>query len=251
MRRAEPPAEKRDAEQPIEYAVARVLITSEQRGSYDDALQRLRAIAAARDERAQSVEISGWPAVEVKFAEPLPRRGAKERRRRPNLSLQRCKYSAPSGDRSRRQSGDAGRFCAARRSQGLLQGAEDLALSARFAKQGNPGEVQETLADCKRRKTSGSRYVECVGAWRRWKARHSQPVLLMQQIGAPVAVQSGRGELEIAAHASANRRSDRKQPTACRSRLIAGRALGQDQPVFSVSTILRWLAPSVATSTWA
>ena len=146
MRRAEPPAEKRDAEQPIEYAVARVLITSEQRGSYDDALQRLRAIAAAWDEPAQFVEISGWPAVEVKFAEPLPRRGAKGEEEEtepfsPTVQVQRAITAIAADDKV--VTLDASVLPDA--PQGLLQGAQDLALSARFAKQGNPGEVQETL----------------------------------------------------------------------------------------------------------
>ena len=93
MQHAVPAVEKKGAEQPTGYAVARVLITTELRGSYENALQRLRAIAASRDDPAQFVEIGGWPSVEVKFVEPLPRRGARDEED-PNHFLQRSKCIA-------------------------------------------------------------------------------------------------------------------------------------------------------------
>jgi hypothetical protein len=44
---------RKGAEQPSEYAVAPVLITTEPRLSYEEALKRLAAIAASRDEPAR------------------------------------------------------------------------------------------------------------------------------------------------------------------------------------------------------
>jgi len=58
-----------------DYPLARVLITTETRTSHDDALKRLQEIASSRPGTARFVEIGGWPAVELDFTEPLPRRG--------------------------------------------------------------------------------------------------------------------------------------------------------------------------------
>ncbi|MBM3776163.1 MAG: hypothetical protein FJW37_13530 [Acidobacteria bacterium] len=59
----------------VDYSMARVLITTEQRTSHQDALKRLEDIAVSRTEPARYVEIGGWPAVELDFKERLPRRG--------------------------------------------------------------------------------------------------------------------------------------------------------------------------------
>jgi hypothetical protein len=61
--------------QVVEYPLARVLVTTENRTSHEDALKRLQDIAASRPVPARFVEIGGWPAVELDFTEPLPRRG--------------------------------------------------------------------------------------------------------------------------------------------------------------------------------
>jgi hypothetical protein len=62
-------------EQLIEMPLARMLITTEPRTSYEEALRRLDEIAASRPEPARFLEVGGWPAVELEFQEPLPQRG--------------------------------------------------------------------------------------------------------------------------------------------------------------------------------
>lgn len=57
--------------------VGRIFITTEARTDQADALRRLEAIAASRNAPAEFVEVGGWAAVEIKFTEQLPRRGAK------------------------------------------------------------------------------------------------------------------------------------------------------------------------------
>src|SRR3954452_12757586 len=74
MGRTEPTAEVKGPEQLTQFPVARALITIEPRRSPADAQGRLEAIAASRGEPAEFIEIGGWPAVEVKFGERLPRR---------------------------------------------------------------------------------------------------------------------------------------------------------------------------------
>src|ERR1017187_10430781 len=49
--------------QNVEYPQARVLITTEQRLSHDDALQRLQGIAKSRAGTVRFSEIGSWPAV--------------------------------------------------------------------------------------------------------------------------------------------------------------------------------------------
>jgi hypothetical protein len=69
------PGEAPGQSQVVEYPLARILITTENRTSHEDALKRLRDIAASRPAPARFVEIGGWPAIELDFTEPLPRRG--------------------------------------------------------------------------------------------------------------------------------------------------------------------------------
>jgi hypothetical protein len=69
------PTERPGGEQSVEFPLARMLVTTEPRGSYGDALKRLDDIAASRPEPARFVEIGGWPALELEFFEALPRRG--------------------------------------------------------------------------------------------------------------------------------------------------------------------------------
>jgi hypothetical protein len=54
---------------------ARVLITTEQRRSHAEAVQRLREIAAEIAERAQFMTIGGWPALQRRYLAPVERRG--------------------------------------------------------------------------------------------------------------------------------------------------------------------------------
>lgn len=204
MRRGEPAVEGKAVEQPTEYAVARVLITTEPRGSYADALKRLEAIAASRDEPAQFAEIGGWPAVEVKFVERLPRRGAKGEEAEalsPDVIVQRAITAIAADDKVTMF--DASVLPDA--PQGLLQGAQDLTRSARFAKQGNPAEVQKTL----RRMQEAEKERQSLLKQRRGAVPEEHPKVetaaATPQVGAPVAVQPGFGELEIAASPDANK----------------------------------------------
>ncbi len=205
MRRG-PAVKKEGAEQPSEYAVARVLITTEPRSSYADALNRLRAIAASRDEPAQFVEIAGWPAVEVKFTEPLPRRGgakgeANAGKVPPEILVQRVVTAIAADDKMVRFEASV----LSDAPQGLLQGAQDLARSAHFAKQGNPAELQETLRTLQEEENKRQSLLkQRRGAVPELRPKVEATAAAVPKTGAPVAIQSGVGELEIAASADAN-----------------------------------------------
>ena len=199
-----PTIEAKGIEQLTQFSVARALITVEPRSSYADAITRLETIRASRTEPAEFIEIGGWPAVEVKFSERLPRRGAKaEEEAEPSfrdLTVQRLIMAIAADKKVIRFDvtvlPDA--------PQGALQEAQALTRTAHFATQGDPSEVQETL---QRMRAAENR-------------RHSLPLLpqgampeegflvqaaaATQTLGVPVAVQTGRGELEIARTADAN-----------------------------------------------
>jgi len=67
-----------------ESALARILITTEERTSAADALQRLQDIARSRAGTVRVMEIGGWPAVVIEYVEALPRRGAPQREQEPS-----------------------------------------------------------------------------------------------------------------------------------------------------------------------
>jgi hypothetical protein len=190
--------------EPSEHAVARVLITTEPRINYPDALKRLGAIAASRDELAQFVEIGGWPAVEVKFTEPLPRRDAKGEEGAGTLSpevlAQRAIIAIAADDKVVRF--DVSVLPDA--PQELLEGAQHLVRSAHFAKQGNPAEVQKTL----RRMQEEEEERQSQLKQRRGAVPEEGPkttiAAVTPQAGPPVAVHPGFGELEISASPDAN-----------------------------------------------
>ena len=71
---------------------ARLLITTEKRSSQADARQRLLDIAHTRPVAPVFYSISGWPAVEIRFKQPLPRTEAEpaEARKEPQLLVQRA-----------------------------------------------------------------------------------------------------------------------------------------------------------------
>jgi hypothetical protein len=185
-------------------AVARVLITTEPRLNHADALKRLAAIAALRNEPAQFVAIGGWPAVEVKFTEPLPRRGAKDREGdeplSPEVLAQRAIIAIAADDKVVRF--DASILPNA--PQGLLQGAQELARSAHFAKQGNPDEVQKTLRRMQEEEDDRQSQLKQRGGALPEEGPKRTTAPSTPQAGPPVPVQSGLGELEISASPDAN-----------------------------------------------
>ncbi|MPR10490.1 PASTA domain-containing protein [Microvirga tunisiensis] len=191
-----PPVEGKGLEQLTQFPVARALITVEPRTSYADALARLEAIAASRGDPAEFIEVGGWPAVEVKFSERLPRRGSRETSF-PDISVQRLITAIAAYDRV--VMFDVTILPSA--PQTLLQSAQQLTRSVRFAKQGNPSEVQETLqrlrATESRRHSSRQDTVPREGSTAQFKATNPS-------VGVPVAAQVGLGEIEIAASANAN-----------------------------------------------
>jgi hypothetical protein len=190
------------AEQPAGSLVARILITAEPRSSYADALKRLAEIAASRDEPAKFVEIGGWPAVEMKFIEPLPTRGAEGQEgteRSPKKILVQRAITAIAAD------DQVVRFDVSvlpNAPQALMEGAQDLTRSARFAKQGSPAEIQNTLHALQENENKRQSSVERKRSALPEKAPTAPAAAVPG--GAPVTVQSGRGELEIATSLDAN-----------------------------------------------
>jgi hypothetical protein len=187
--------------------LARALITVEPRSSYADALDRLEAIAASRTEPKEFIQIGGWPAVEIRFREQLPRRGAAGAKGEEteaegslaNVNVQRLITAIAAGEKVVRF--DVTLLPDAPR--GLLQGAQELARSTHFTEQGDSAEVQQALqkmraAESKRR----SRQPRQGAAPRTGSV--VEPAATARQSGVPTAVQAGKGELEIATSADAS-----------------------------------------------
>jgi len=204
MRPGPPTTDERGVIQATEYPVARVLITTEPRHSHADALKRLESIAAYRQSPAAFIEVGGWPAVEVQFVEPLPRRGAKEEEEAevsaPDVSVQRAITAIAAADKV--VMFDVSVLLDA--PQGLMESAKQMTRSARFAKQGEPNEVKkalEMLRATEEKRQSRLKQSQSVAPG---ESVMGEAGAAMSQAGVPVAVQTGLGELEIAASANAN-----------------------------------------------
>jgi hypothetical protein len=204
MRPGEPVTDERGVTQSTEYPVARVLITTEPRRSHADALKRLEAIAASRKSPAEFIEVGGWPAVAVQFVELLPRRGAKEEEETeasaPDVSVQRAITAIAAADKV--VMFDISVLPDA--PQGLMEGAKQMTRSARFAKQGKPNEVKKALEMLRATEKKRQSLLKQSQSVAPGTSVTGEAVAAMSQVGAPVVVQTGVGELEIAASANAN-----------------------------------------------
>ncbi|GLI39950.1 hypothetical protein KI811_01790 [Geobacter hydrogenophilus] len=181
-----------------EYPVARLLITTESRSDHADALKRLESIAASRDVPAEFIEVGGWPAVEVTFTESLPRRGAKgeeeEEPSAPEVTVQRTVTAIAQGDKV--VIFDSSVLPEA--PQGLMKGAREITRSVRFARTGKPDEIKKAL------ETLQSKEKQRQLLFRKPQSSAPEPAAAAVSsvdtatVGAPVQVQTGVGELEIA-----------------------------------------------------
>ncbi len=192
--------------QPTKYAVARILITTEPRTSHADALKRLESIAASRQFPAQFIEIGGWPAVEMKFVEPLPRRGAKEEEEAevaaPEVSVQRAITAIAADDKV--VMFDVSVLPDA--PPGLMESAIAIVHSARFAKQGKPDEVKKALETLRAAEKKRSLLFKLSQSLTPEAGVTSEADVAPPKVSAraPVVVRKGLGELEIAASADGN-----------------------------------------------
>ena len=191
-------------EEVAQAVVARTLITTEQRLNHEDAVKRLEDIAASRNEPARFLEIGGWPAVEIEFAEPLPRRGKGDQFPLQEVVVQRTITAIAADDQLVRF--DISLMPEA--PAGMREEAKELTRNTRFGRRGNPQQIEETLrrlrVETERRKSVRPPAPEA--------AIEGGPELLaageaaggVQRSGAPVSVQNGVGELEIVMSGNAN-----------------------------------------------
>ena len=198
--------------QNVEYPFARVFITTEQRLSHDEALQRLQDIAKSRTGTVRFLVIGSWPAMQIEFVENLPRRGAPQRGAEPES------MDAPSPQVQRAIVAIAGDTTVLHFDISLspdapanaLQQAEALATNSAFATQGKPDEVQKSMRMLQQsvpaKPDAAAEVRPAAGAQPPGKA----DVLGREAIGFPapstvgtVAIETGVGELEITASADA------------------------------------------------
>jgi hypothetical protein len=198
MRTAEPTPAGKGVEQLTGYPVARILITTEARSNHADALKRLEAIAASRDAPAEFIEVGGWPAVEVTFTERLPRRGARgdeeAEASAPDMMVQRRITAIAQGDKV--VTFDASVLPDA--PQDLLKDAKEITRSVRFAKTGEPSEVKEELETMQTREKKRQLLLRQPQSLAPDLGVTTVSATPTSTVGAPVRVQTGVGELEIA-----------------------------------------------------
>jgi hypothetical protein len=187
-------------EQVVEYALARVLITTEPRSSPEDALMRLDDIATSRPESALFVEVGGWPAVKLEFVAPLPRRGQEGAQAdSSDVRTQRAIVAIAADTNLVRFDISLGRNAPSN----LLQEAIRIASSARFAKRGDPEMVRKELQRMREAKTK-QKTMRAPSPGPAKDGLETRAAGRTPNLGVPVTVPNGSGELEVAASANAN-----------------------------------------------
>lgn len=186
----------------IEAPAARVLITTEPRSSHEDALKRLQEIAESRRGTVRFVEINGWPAVEIEFQEPLPRRGEPQKENEPAIT-------SPSPEVQRALVAVAADnlvvhfdiTLAPDAPAEMLKQAEDLATGSSFPSRDNPENIKKSILRLQQRAILRNRPQS--------ELELTAPPLPAVARVAPsattgtVALETGVGELEVAASADA------------------------------------------------
>jgi hypothetical protein len=198
--------------------LARMLITTEPRTSHTDALERLEAIAASRNARAEFVEIGGWPAVEIKFTELLPRTGAKGEKEgktpMADVTVQRTITAIAQDDKVVVM--DTTVLPSA--PQALVNNAKEITRSVRFPKKADPNAVKKELETIRQKEkerqlqkpqsslpnTGPAAKSPAVTKASPAKSRAAAAAAAPSNAGAAVRVQGGKGELEITSSADAN-----------------------------------------------
>ena len=189
----------------VEYPLARVLITTEERTSHDEALQRLQDIAKSHSGTVKFLEMGGWPAVELEFVEPLPQRGEPQKyaEKEPGVTgpppdVQRAIVAIAAGTKVVHFDITLSPGAPA----SLLGQSEQLAAGSAFATQGVPAEVQKSIKMLQ----------QAMPAKPVPESRLMAPANapLQAAVSAPagsktgtVAVETGVGELEVIASADA------------------------------------------------
>jgi hypothetical protein len=177
---------------------ARMLITSEPRKNRADALKRLSEIAVEHRGAAGFVGIGGWPAVEIRFVEPLVLRGSDAP---PPAFGHRMITAVAAADR-------IVRFDVSLLPGGslqLLQEAEAIAHSTVFPTQDKPATLNANLRELNRKLLERRLQSMRPSSPASSMSAATGTTVLEAASGAPAAVpHAGLGELEIATSANAD-----------------------------------------------
>jgi hypothetical protein len=172
--------------------LARMLITTEPRLSRSDARQRLLDIARSRSTSPSFFSIGGWPAVEIRFKEPLPEPGDEDAEGRvgPPPIVQRAMMAIAANQ----QVVDFDIWLAPDAPSGLLDEAVGIAQSATFPDQENPDDLRRILDGLKQSAQQSDRPTGSPGSPPKSTAR-----AFFSPSPLPTVLQpnSGQGELEI------------------------------------------------------
>src|SRR5271157_2901290 len=184
---------------PYPSHLARVVITTERRLSQADAQQRLRDVARSQPGTPAFYAIGGWPAVELRFQERLPRPGIKDGKGPlpPAPLVPRAVVAIAGGE----QFIDFDIWLAPGSNPELMNEALDIAKSTTFSKQENPEELAGIIKNLSEWAKSGQGS-EPSGPPSRGTGGGPQ---LNVTPNPPSAVKTGFGELEIVASPDASK----------------------------------------------
>ena len=133
---------------------ARILITTERRLSVADADRRLLDISHLRPGKPSFYAIGGWPAVEIRFREPLPTvvEGGEDQHSGARPNVERAMVSVAADTNVL----DFDIWLTPETGAQVLNHAIAIAKSASFAEQGNPDETRRRIQKLARLAASGS-----------------------------------------------------------------------------------------------
>ncbi len=190
---------------PVESALARILITTEERTSTADALQRLQDIARSRGGTPRVTEIGGWPAIIIEFTEPLPRRGAPQQEQEPPLDLSdRQIQSAIVAVAAGTKVIDFNISLAPGAPAQLLQDAQQIAASSAFPAKSNPEELQRSMQVLQQNlRIAPAQKPRLQSTTPHNESQVRRPSTRSGASTGSLTVQTGNGELEIATSADA------------------------------------------------
>jgi hypothetical protein len=175
-------------------AIARILMTTEQRRDHADAVKRLAEIAKEVDAPTNIIEIGGWPALQRRYIAPVPRRGNDDFTKEARLSL-RVTTAIAAEKLIVRLEG----FLVPDADAKFADQAELIGRRVKFPSQGNIEQVQREITELKSQLPKPSSFVPPVDlkvpSLKDMSGIYKAAGLM---VGTPVNVQPGIGELEVA-----------------------------------------------------
>lgn len=172
-------------------AQARMVINSEPRRNHAEAVRRLGEIAAEYAAPVEYLQIDGWPALERRYTAPFPQRGKPQKPNTPEMESLRVTTAIAAGDLLVRLE----TILDVKADPKLASDALAIGRTTSFVQRGDPAKSEEDVRMLRRLPrplSTPAPATEIRGA----SGRRGRKGAI--ETGAPVSVQTGVGELEVA-----------------------------------------------------